>query len=198
MAAMGLALDSDILTQSLPAVLLAIVILAILQDDFTCLVVGTYVSAGDLPLVPSLAACLVGTLLGDFFWFFSGRLFGTACLKRPPIKWVVPPARLARARDFFDRHGPTAILLTRFLPVIRTPVQVAAGMFTDKISTCILYFAVAAVVYVPLIVGGSALLGRAADVESLYEQYGHLALLGVAVLLWLVLVSIRFAVRKRV
>lgn len=195
---MGLALDAETLTNSLSVVLLVIVVSAILQDDLTCLAVGMYVSAGDVTLLPSLVACFVGTLLGDFFWFFSGRLFGTACLDRAPIKWVISSKHLVRAREFFEKHGPTTILLTRFLPVIRTPVQVAAGIFASNVSTCVLYFTMAAALYAPLLVVGSALLGNAIDVDALYEQYGHFALLGVAVFLWLLLAAIRFVLRQRV
>jgi len=195
---MELALDAGALANSLSAVLLVIVFSAILQDDLTCLVVGMYVSSGEVPLLPALAACFIGTLLGDFCWFFSGRLLGIACLERSPIKWVVSTSHLARARKFFEKHGPPAILLTRFLPLIRTPVQVAAGVFARRISPCLFYFTMAAGLYAPLLVIGSALLGNAVNVYALYEQYGHFALLGVAVLVWLILLAIRLAMRAKV
>jgi membrane protein DedA with SNARE-associated domain len=198
MVAIGQALDAEIfLSSSLSAVLFVILVSAVIQDDLTCLVVGMYVATGDLMLFPSLLACFAGTLLGDFFWFFTGRLLGTACLERPPIKWVVPPTHFARAREFFERHGPTSVLLARFLPLIRTPIQVAAGLFTTKVSTCVFYFTIAAVVYAPTLVIGTAVLGNAVNIYSMYEQYGHFALLGVAILLWLILVASRIAMRRR-
>jgi membrane protein DedA with SNARE-associated domain len=190
------ALDADFLAGPLSAVLLAIVVSAILQDDFTCLAVGMYIAAGDLAPVPALLACFVGTLLGDFFWFLSGRLFGIGCLERPPIKWVVSQEHLARAREFCEKHGAAAVLWTRFMPVIRTPVQVAAGVFTTRVSTCLFCLTIAALVYAPLFVLGSALVANAVNVYSLYEQYGPVSLLGVTLAVWTLLVAIRFAVRK--
>ena len=45
-------------------VLLAIVVAAIVQDDLTCLVVGSAVAAGEAQPLPSAVACLAGIWLG--------------------------------------------------------------------------------------------------------------------------------------
>ena len=87
-------------------------------------------------------------------------------------------------------------MVTRFVPLIRTPVQVVAGMLTKKVWKCLLLFACAAAVYAPLLVGVSSLLGKAVNVRFLYEQYGHLALLGAAFVIWLALAAVRFLARK--
>ncbi len=194
---LGLGIDQDTLALPLPLVLFLISCSAILQDDITCLVVGIYVAAGNVSFLPAVAACFVGTLLGDLLWFFVGRICGSACLTRAPVKWVVTAQHLQRAREFLEKHGPTAIALTRFVPLIRTPVQIIAGALSPRAAPLMLYFVLAALVYAPLLVIGSALLGNAVDIYSLYEKYGHSALLAVGLLVWLLLVGTRLALRQR-
>jgi len=195
--ALRLAMDSEIHGLSLSVLLPLIVVSAIVQDDFTCLIVGVYISAGDLPALPAIMACIVGTLLGDFVWYFSGMIFGRTCLERRPIRWLITSNRLEQARAFFERHGPMAILITRFMPVIRTPLQLAAGAFAPNAGTCLLWLTAGALIYAPVLVLISALMGRVVDVYSLYEQYGHMALLGMAGLLWLMMTTVRCALRFR-
>ena len=189
--------DQDVLNLPLPMALGVIVLSAVLQDDITCLVVGMYVAAGNVLFFPAVAACFVGTLVGDLMWFFLGRFFGAACFTRAPIKWVVTPQHLQQAQSFVDKHGATAILLTRFIPVIRTPVQVVAGAFSPRVTPLLVFFTVAAFFYAPLMVLASTLLGNAVNIYSLYQRFGHLALLAVGVSLWLLLISVRLVWRRR-
>lgn len=189
-------LQPELLTQSLPLLFLLIVVAAIVNDDLTCVLVGVYVSNGEIPFWPSLLACFAGTLLGDLAWFLSARLFGRIMLDRPPVKWLIPADRLTQARAIFDRYGPLAIIVTRFLPGARTAIQIVVGLLTTNVLSCTLYFFYAAALYTPLLVGGSVLIARAANVKLLYEQFGNLALLAAAAMIWLVLVTVKFAIRR--
>lgn len=78
------------------------------------------VSAWQVILVATLAA-----VAGDQVGFWLGR----RCAWRlfHPNSKVLSTARLEAAQLFFDRHGPAAVVLARFIPVVRTFVPVAAG-----------------------------------------------------------------------
>lgn len=191
-----LVVNFDVARQPLAIVLLAITLSAVVQDDLTCLVAGMSISTGQLSVVPTLVACFAGTLLGDLLWFYSGRILGNACLQRAPVRWVVKPNHLTSAREFFEQHGPQAVFLTRFMPGIRTPVHVAAGLFTVQSGRCLTYFVAAVALYVPLMVGVSAWFGTAVNVRALYEHYGYFALLAIAVALWLTIAGSRYAWRR--
>ena len=156
-----------------------------------------YVADGYIPLIIALGGCVVRTFLGDMFWFFLGRLFGAASLQRPPICWITSPRHIASARLFFEKHGPTTLLFARFAPMIRTPVQVTAGVFSDKSKTCVVYLAISVLIYAPVLVIGSGMVGRAVTILPIYQQYGQYVLVSVAICLWLILVAVRFAVRQR-
>lgn len=187
----GLEIDSQLLTMSWPALLAAITIGAVIQDDVTCIVVGVLSAGSGLPLLPAVLACFAGTLLGDVAWYFAGSWFGMLCLQRRPIRWVVSAEQLDRARGVLESRGPAALFASRFVPILRTPVQVVAGMLAGKRPTCLLCLTAAAAVYVPLLVGTSMLLSKSFDVQALWTEYGHFAMLCAVAAIWFVLFLVR-------
>jgi membrane-associated protein len=64
---------------------------------------------------------------GDQVGYVIGRRFGSRLFSRPESR-VFSPANADRAQHFFDRHGSKAVVLARFVPVIRTFVPAVAGI----------------------------------------------------------------------
>jgi membrane protein DedA with SNARE-associated domain len=93
---------------------------------------GYLVHQGKLQLLPVLAAGLVGTVLGAWFWYGVGRLINEEKLERLVAghgRWVgIRPQDLATSRRWFQRHGPAVVFWGRFLPGIRPFVSVPAGI----------------------------------------------------------------------
>lgn len=81
---------------------------------------GLGISAWQVILVASLAA-----VAGDQVGYWMGRRFGSRMFH--PGSRVLSTTRLEAAQAFFDRHGPAAVVLARFVPVVRTFVPTAAG-----------------------------------------------------------------------
>jgi len=74
-------------------------------------------------LLPLLALAAIG---GNTVNFWIARRFGA---HRPIDTWRwVNAEYLHRAQDFFARHGGMAVVLSRFVPVVRTFVPFAAGL----------------------------------------------------------------------
>lgn len=71
-------------------------------------------------LVAGLAA-----ILGDQVGFYLGHRYGRRLFKDDAR--VLKTDRLAHAEAFFERRGPLALVLGRFVPIVRTYVPVAAG-----------------------------------------------------------------------
>jgi membrane-associated protein len=94
----------------------------------TAVVLGGVVAAhGDVNFVAMLLLVWVSAALGDFASFLLGRRLGRRFLiARGPRLGVTPP-RLARVEDFFDRHGPKAILVGRFVGIVRAVAPFLAG-----------------------------------------------------------------------
>jgi membrane-associated protein len=94
----------------------------------TAVVLGGVVAAeGGVDLVPMLLIVWVAAAAGDFASFMLGRRLGRRFLVARGPRIGVTPDRLARVDSFFDRHGAKAILIGRFVGIIRAVAPFLAG-----------------------------------------------------------------------
>jgi len=94
----------------------------------TAIVLGGVVAAQgevSLPLI-ALAAWLAAAL-GDLVSFLLGRRLGRRFLVAHGPRVGVTPLRLERVDGFFDRHGGKAILIGRFVSLVRAVAPFVAG-----------------------------------------------------------------------
>jgi len=73
------------------------------------------------------AALTVASIIGDQTGYWLGRKYGHA-MEAKPDSWWYKRRHLQAARDYFAEKGPLAIVLARFVPLMRTFVPFAAGM----------------------------------------------------------------------
>lgn len=93
-----------------------------------------------IPLV-TLAA-----ILGDNAGYWFGAKVGYRLFLRPDSRFF-RREHLARAKDFYDRHGFLAIVLARFIPVIRTFAPIVAGVVHMRYRTFVAYNIVGALLW---------------------------------------------------
>ncbi len=81
-----------------------------------------------LGLSPWLVALVASAaaVAGDQVGYTIGRRFGRRLFT--PDARVLKTSHLAEAESFFRRYGPLALVLGRFVPVVRTYVPLAAGV----------------------------------------------------------------------
>jgi membrane-associated protein len=94
----------------------------------TAIVLGGVVAAeGDVSLALMLPLAWVAAALGDLVSFLLGRRLGRPFLvARGPRLGVTAP-RLERVERFFADHGPKAILIGRFVGIVRAVAPFLAG-----------------------------------------------------------------------
>lgn len=83
------------------------------SETFNLFQVGLFVSI----------AAIVGNLLG----YIIGKRSGEALYKKKDT-WLFKKKYLYQAHDFYEKHGVMAILLGRFLPIVRTFSPIIAGI----------------------------------------------------------------------
>jgi pimeloyl-ACP methyl ester carboxylesterase/membrane protein DedA with SNARE-associated domain len=140
-------------------VLFLLALATLVSEDLTCIGAGLLVATSRLGFVPATAACFVGIFVGDLNAFLAGRVFGRAVVARAPVKWMVTEPQLQRASAWFRARGPAVILSSRFLPGTRVATFIAAGVLHTSFSTFALWLGIAALVWTPLLVGTSAIVG---------------------------------------
>jgi len=88
------------------------------------------VSEAGLGGVPLWVVCLVlvvAALAGNACGYWIGRLSGPAIFDKPQSK-LFKPKHVARTHEFFEKYGNRAIVLGRFVPIVRTFITVMAGV----------------------------------------------------------------------
>jgi membrane-associated protein len=70
---------------------------------------------------------VVAAVLGNACGYWIGRSAGPAVFDKPRSK-LFKPQHVAKTQEFFDRYGNRAIVLGRFVPVVRTFITVMAGV----------------------------------------------------------------------
>jgi membrane-associated protein len=88
------------------------------------LVVALY---GEPSLLVLLPICFVAAAAGDQVGYMVGARLGPALFTRPDSR-LFKQENVTRTHEFFERHGARALILARFVPVVRTFTPVLAGV----------------------------------------------------------------------
>lgn len=98
-----------------------------LPGDSLLITAGLLARQGTLHLLPLMLAAVAGAVIGDSVGYAIGRQFGPGVFSRPGSR-VFKPEFVERTRAFFARHGSRALIMARFVPVVRTAAPTLAGV----------------------------------------------------------------------
>jgi membrane-associated protein len=98
-----------------------------LPGDSLLVVAGLYAAKGDLSIVLLNLLIAPMAVLGDASSYWIGARTGPVLFDRPKSR-LFKPEHVRAAHDFYERHGGKAIVLARFVPLVRTFVPVVAGI----------------------------------------------------------------------
>ena len=94
----------------------------------TAIVLGGVVAAqGDVSLPVMVLVAWTAAALGDLASFMLGKRLGRRFVQTRGPRLGVTPARLERVEAFFERHGAKAILVGRFIGLVRAVAPFLAG-----------------------------------------------------------------------
>lgn len=86
-----------------------------------------------------LPVCIAGVVISDGLLYGIGRAWGPRLLRYRWIRTrILPPERLDRIEDNFRHYGVTILLFARFLPAIRSPIFITAGIMRVPFSRFLL------------------------------------------------------------
>jgi membrane-associated protein len=98
-----------------------------LPGDSLLVTAGVYAAAGKLSLLTLNLLLIPCAILGDALSYAIGSHAGPLLYNRPRSR-LFRPEHLVLAQQFYERHGGKAIILARFMPIMRTFVPVVAGV----------------------------------------------------------------------
>ncbi len=133
---------------------------------------------------------IVAAVLGDALNYTIGRLFGDKLFSRPNSR-LFRQSYLEKTHQFFEKHGGKAIILARFVPIVRTFAPFVAGMGKMSYRQFGLFNLIGAVCWVALFGYAGFLFGDLPAVKS------NINLLIVAIIIVSVLPGIIEIIRHR-
>ena len=152
-----------------------VVVLAFLPGDSLLFTVGLFSATGpggspiiDIPIWITCVVLFICAFLGDQMGFMLGRKIGPAIFKREKSR-LFNPENVARTHAFFEKHGPKAIIIARFIPIIRGFVPAAAGVGRMSYRHFVVYNAVGALLWAV----GVTLLGYYLGQIPFVQQYSE-------------------------
>jgi membrane-associated protein len=137
-----------------------LVVTPFLPGDSLLFASGTLAGAGRMELFPLMGVLFAAAVLGDFVNYHVGRFIG------PPVfeknYRLLNKKHLRQAQEFYERHGGKAIVMARFVPIVRTFAPFVAGVASMNPARFFLFNITGAFLWVCLLVSaGFFLAGNA-------------------------------------
>jgi membrane-associated protein len=137
--------DYLISTFSLPGILLIVFaesgLFAFLPGDSLLFTAGLFVAEGTYITQPLWLVCtliVIAAVVGDQVGYMIGKFLGPKLFNRPNSK-LFKQENLDKAHEFMEKYGPKAIVLARFVPIVRTFAPIVAGAGRMKYRTFLTY-----------------------------------------------------------
>jgi membrane-associated protein len=124
-----------------------LVVTPFLPGDSLLFVAGAIAAAGHLDVNGLFALLASAAFLGNLTNYAIGRLLGRHFFTDGGSRWL-NPKHLEKANAFYERHGGSAVIISRFMPIIRTYVPFVAGLASMHTRKFALFNAVGAVLWV--------------------------------------------------
>lgn len=130
---------------------------SLLPGDSLLFTVGMFVALGSVSLADNQAITLalvcailtVAAVLGNVSGYYLGRVIGPPLFKPRDGFWgkVFDQKYVDMTHDFYDNYGSRALILARFVPLVRTFVTLVAGVAKMDFRNFITYTAIGGVLW---------------------------------------------------
>lgn len=97
-------------------------------------------------LVVLLPLVFVAAALGDQVGYMFGAKVGPSLFSRPDSRFF-KQENVTRSHEFFERHGARALVLARFVPIVRTFTPILAGVSSMRYRTFLAFNLVGAALW---------------------------------------------------
>lgn len=141
-----------------------LVVTPFLPGDSLLFAGGTLAGAGMMSYPGICATLLAAAIIGDAVNFHIGRYIGPPVFEKDHR--FLKKKYLEQARLFYEKHGGKAIILARFIPIIRTFAPFVAGVALMKKSRFLFFNISGACIWVFSIVSAGYFLGSLPFVQK--------------------------------
>lgn len=152
-----------------------------LPGDSLLITAGIFSAAGVIPLKWLLAPVMLCAIVGDQIGYWIGRATGASLYKKKDSLFF-RREHLQRAHDFYEKYGGRAVILARFMPIVRTFCPPVAGAAKMPYGRYLLFDIFGGIFWVCATILGGFTLGRSVPNIGKYIHYVILVVVVVSIL----------------
>lgn len=161
-----------------------LVVTPFLPGDSLLFVAGAFAGTGQLHLGFLIIILVIAAFLGDNTNFFLGKFIGQKLFSNPKSK-IFRKDILDKTHQFYERHGSKAIIIARFIPLVRTFAPFVAGVGQMTYRRFVSFSLFASVLWVVIFLIGGYLFGNIPVIKE------HMSLIILAVMVISVLPALK-------
>jgi len=141
-----------------------------LPGDSLLFVTGLFIAQGFISINIWLASVLliIAAIVGNLTGYWIGKKAGPALFRRPDSK-LFKQEYVDKTHSFFEKYGARAIVMARFVPIVRTFITATAGIARMDFRTFMTYSAVGAFLWAGLVTIAGYFLGNIEFVKKNIE-----------------------------
>lgn len=132
-------------------------------------------------MVLGIVISLAG-ILGNYVGYWFGKKSGPFLFERKDT-FLFKKKYLFQAKDFYDKHGGAAIIMARFLPIVRTFAPIVAGIVGMEPKKFSYYNIVGCVAWVFLMLFGGHYLQKLFETQFDFDLKKHLEVIVIGIVL---------------
>ncbi|MQC05783.1 DedA family protein [Morganella morganii] len=144
-----------------------LVVTPFLPGDSLLFVAGTLAAlpSNDLNIPVMVLLMITAAIIGDAVNYTIGHFFGERLFRNPDSK-IFRQSHLRKTHAFFETHGGKAIILARFVPIVRTFAPFVAGMSKMSYRHFAMFNVIGAIVWVVLFAYAGYIFGETKIVQE--------------------------------
>jgi membrane-associated protein len=112
---------------------------------------------------------IISGVIGNAVGYWFGRKTGPLLFEKRDT-FLFKRKHILQAKEFYDKRGGAAIILARFLPIVRTFAPIVAGIVRMERKTFILYNYIGCVLWVTSMILAGYFLGENEWVKHNFEK----------------------------
>jgi len=153
-------------------------IFPVLPGDSLLFAVGMFTAMGTIAygatwptVIVVYLVLMIAAVAGNLVGYWVGRLIGPPLFKERTGFWgkVFDPKHIDKTHAFFEKYGARALILARFVPLVRTFVTLIAGVSKMSLRTFISYTAIGGVAWVIIVTTAGYFLGGVPVIKNNFE-----------------------------
>jgi membrane-associated protein len=143
-----------------------------LPGDYLVFLAGVFCGTGILkvPIMILLLSMFAAAVLGSLVGYIFGKYFGDIFENRPD-SFFFKRKHIETTRKYFEKYGSRTLIISRFLPVVRTFAPILAGLVKMAFPAFLFNNVLGGAIWIGTLTGGGYLFGERFPGIVDYVQY---------------------------